>query len=172
MKAKCNRSVTLVAGLAALVAAPVLLAQPAQNERDKARVEAEARAAAERAAAEEARKQQEFRLQHPILRTPSSGQELFERAQGLERGGRHREAVQQYTRAARAGSGEAAKRLSEIYRDGLFGVAKDHAESLKWERVARLLERRAEPRDHGPRWYGREPYGGAPPGVDERSKSR
>lgn len=44
-----------------------------------------------------------------------------------------------YTRAARSGNGQAAKRLGEIYDKGLIGIPRDYAESLKWYNAARVL---------------------------------
>lgn len=46
------------------------------------------------------------------------------------------EAVRLYREAALAGSGEAAKRLGDIYWRGGTGVERDLAESLRWYRVA------------------------------------
>ena len=42
-------------------------------------------------------------------------------------------------RAARSGSGKAAKRLGEIYDKGIAGVSRDYAESLKWYTTARAM---------------------------------
>ena len=44
-----------------------------------------------------------------------------------------------YIKAARGGSGPAAKRLGEIYDKGIDGVSRDYAESLKWRNAARVL---------------------------------
>ena len=44
-----------------------------------------------------------------------------------------------YRNAVRAGSGEAAKRLGDIYNKGIAGVAPDYAESLKWYTTARAM---------------------------------
>jgi TPR repeat protein len=46
------------------------------------------------------------------------------------------DAAKLYRVAATAGSGEAAKRLADIYWRGGPGVEKDLAESLRWYRVA------------------------------------
>ena len=70
---------------------------------------------------------------------PSSGEQLFAQAKGLENEGKGAEAVRTYTRAARSGSGKAAKRLGEIYDKGVPGVSRDYAESLKWYNTARAL---------------------------------
>jgi TPR repeat protein len=70
---------------------------------------------------------------------PPSGDQLFEQAAALEREGRFAEAVRAYTRAARSGNGKAAKRLGEIYDQGLPDVSRNYAESLKWTNTARAL---------------------------------
>jgi TPR repeat protein len=49
---------------------------------------------------------------------------------------RHADAAKEYRAAANAGSGEAAKRLGDLYWRGVPGVEKDLAESLRWYRVA------------------------------------
>ncbi|MCG2595100.1 hypothetical protein LZ009_20165 [Ramlibacter sp. XY19] len=49
---------------------------------------------------------------------------------------RHADAAKLYREAANAGSGEAAKRLGDLYWRGVPGVEKDLAESLRWYRVA------------------------------------
>ena len=49
---------------------------------------------------------------------------------------RHADAAKFYREAANAGSGEAAKRLGDLYWRGVPGVEKDLAESLRWYRVA------------------------------------
>ena len=57
----------------------------------------------------------------------------------MEQGGKASEAIRIYRRAARAGSGKAAKRLGEIYDKGVAGVSRDYAESLQWYETARQL---------------------------------
>jgi tRNA A-37 threonylcarbamoyl transferase component Bud32 len=94
-------------------------------------------AAAEKAAAERA--QQIASAAPGSGAAPSSGEQLFAQAAGLEREGKGAEAVRTYTRAARSGSGKAAKRLGEIYDKGVPGVSRDYAESLKWYNTARAL---------------------------------
>jgi TPR repeat protein len=64
---------------------------------------------------------------------------LLLQAEALELEARGSEAVQFYVRAARSGSGKAAKRLGEIYDKGIPGVSRDYAESLKWYNTARAL---------------------------------
>jgi serine/threonine protein kinase len=104
---------------------------------DKAAAEkaaAEAKAAAERAererlAAEQARKAAQ----------PGGAGNAFQVATAFEGEGKGREAVKAYTQAARGGNCQAAKRLGEIYADGLIGISRDYAESLKWYNAARVL---------------------------------
>jgi TPR repeat protein len=70
---------------------------------------------------------------------PAGGEALFQQAMALEGEGKGNDAVKVYVRAARTGSGKAAKRLGEIYDKGLAGVPRDYAESLKWYNAARVL---------------------------------
>ena len=58
------------------------------------------------------------------------------RARSAEGDSRMPEAIKLYREAAAAGSGEAAKRLGDIYWTGMPGVERDLAESLRWYRVA------------------------------------
>lgn len=58
-------------------------------------------------------------------------------AAALEGQGKMRDAVKMYKQAANAGDGEAAKRLGNIYGKGEGGIARDYAESVKWNDVAR-----------------------------------
>jgi len=58
------------------------------------------------------------------------------RARDADGGSRMPEAVRLYREAANAGSGEAAKRLGDIYWHGGPGVERDLAESMRWYRVA------------------------------------
>jgi hypothetical protein len=91
---------------------------------------------------EEAKREEGARLIPPVLRWktgPAGASELYEQAAKLEQAGREREAVTAYKRAAREGSGKAARRLSEIYDKGLGDVPRDYAESLKWANAARTL---------------------------------
>ena len=57
----------------------------------------------------------------------------------MESSGKAADAIRIYRRAARAGSGKAAKRLGEIYDKGVPGVSRDYAESLQWYETARQL---------------------------------
>jgi serine/threonine-protein kinase len=117
----------------------------AAAERAKAEADrqiAEARAAAERAKAEAdriAREAAAKAAQTQVAAAPSSGDTLFAQAAALEQQGKGNEAVRAYRNAVRAGSGEAAKRLGDIYNKGIAGVAPDYAESLKWYTTARAM---------------------------------
>lgn len=64
---------------------------------------------------------------------------LFEKAAALERAGNGAEAVKAYRRAARAGSGAAAKRLGQIYENGIKGVERNYQESQKWLLASRSM---------------------------------
>ena len=116
----------------------VAAAERAAQERIAAAEKAAADAAA-RAAAAEKTAQEKTRLAAPTASPPTSGDALFAQAAALEKEGKGNEAVRAYTRAARSGSGKAAKRLGEIYDKGLVGVSRDYAESLKWYNAARVL---------------------------------
>ena len=58
------------------------------------------------------------------------------RAMNSEADGRAVEAAKLYREAATAGSGQAAKRLGDLYWGGAPGIDRDLAESLRWYRVA------------------------------------
>ncbi len=94
-----------------------------------------AAAAAEKAAAERAAKA----AASTTATAPAGGEALFEQAAQLEQQGKGNDAVKLYIRAARSGSGKAAKRLGDIYDKGIAGVSRDYAESLKWYNAARVL---------------------------------
>jgi TPR repeat protein len=47
--------------------------------------------------------------------------------------------VRIYRRLARAGHGQSAKRLGDIFDRGVPGVSRDYAESLQWYETARKL---------------------------------
>ena len=64
---------------------------------------------------------------------------LYQQALAMETGGNTKDAIRIYRRAARAGSGKAAKRLGEIFDKGANGVSRDYAESLQWYETARQL---------------------------------
>jgi hypothetical protein len=64
---------------------------------------------------------------------------LYQQALDEENSGKAKEAIRIYRRAARGGSGKAAKRLGEIYDKGIPGVSRDYAESLQWYETARQL---------------------------------
>ena len=69
---------------------------------------------------------------------------MFKRAQEMEKAG-NKDAVGVYRRAARAGSGPAAKRLGDIYSCGAPGIAPDRNEALNWYEVARKLKAKGVP---------------------------
>ena len=80
----------------------------------------------------------------PAAATPqapkaSENEVLYQQALAMENGGDVKGAIRVYRRAARAGSGKAAKRLGEIYDRGVPGVTRDYAESLQWYETARQL---------------------------------
>jgi serine/threonine protein kinase len=64
---------------------------------------------------------------------------MYQQALTMESDGKASQAIRVYRRAARAGSGKAAKRLGEIYDKGVPGVSRDYAESLQWYETARQL---------------------------------
>jgi TPR repeat protein len=69
----------------------------------------------------------------------SESEVLYKQAQELESGGKANEAVRIYRRLARAGHGQSAKRLGDIFDRGVPGVSRDYAESLQWYETARKL---------------------------------
>jgi hypothetical protein len=76
----------------------------------------------------------------PSAKGPESEFEtLYQQARALEDSGKAAEAIRIYRRAARGGSGPAAKRLGEIFDKGIPGVPRDYAESLQWYETARQL---------------------------------
>ena len=75
----------------------------------------------------------------PAKPAASENETLYQQALTLEQSGKANEAIRIYRRAARAGSGKAAKRLGEIYDKGVPGVSRDYAESLQWYETARQL---------------------------------
>ena len=131
--------------LAAERAAQERAASEARAAAERAKAEAdkqiaEARAATERARAEaEKAREAAAKASTTVAAAPSSGDALFQQAAALEQQGKGNEAVRAYRSAVRAGSGEAAKRLGDIYNKGIAGVAPDYAESLKWYTTARAM---------------------------------
>jgi len=75
---------------------------------------------------------------------PTDHEALYQQALAMENGGDAKGAIRIYRRAARAGSGKAAKRLGEIFDRGVPGVSRDYAESLQWYETARQLGERVE----------------------------
>jgi TPR repeat protein len=107
---------------------------------------AESRIAEERAEVERAAAAEIERLRTPrtIIQDPAPEPHphpavLLAQGRQKERAGEYQAAVRLYSRAARAGSGKAARRLGEIFGRGIEGVPRDHAESLKWYDAARTL---------------------------------
>jgi serine/threonine-protein kinase len=98
-------------------------------QQERARREEEARRTADAARAAE--------KTSPLAAGSTAGG--YDEALALEAAGRGAEAVKVYARAARNGNGKAAMRLGEIYDKGLADVPRDHAESLKWYNLARVL---------------------------------
>lgn len=64
---------------------------------------------------------------------------LLAQARDAERGGNMSAAVSAYRRAANAGSGAAAKRLSELYAKGGNGVDRDAQQANFWTNKAKAL---------------------------------
>jgi serine/threonine protein kinase len=75
----------------------------------------------------------------PAAKAATEFETLYQQALDMENGGNAKDAIRIYRRAARAGSGKAAKRLGEIYDRGVAGVPRDYAESLQWYETARQL---------------------------------
>ena len=75
----------------------------------------------------------------PAKPQASENETLYQQALAMENGGDAKGAIRLYRRAARAGSGKAAKRLGEIFDRGVPGVSRDYAESLQWYETARQL---------------------------------
>jgi len=61
---------------------------------------------------------------------------LYRQAVEMEQGGKATESLRIYRRAAKAGSGKAAKRLGDIFSCGALGIARDYGESLRWYDMA------------------------------------
>lgn len=71
---------------------------------------------------------------------------LYQQALLFERNSNIATAIRLYRRAAKTGSGKAAKRLGEIYETGAPGIARNNGESASWYEKARSL---GEPVDGG-----------------------
>ena len=112
---------------------------------DRAKAEAEKAIAEAKAAADKAKADAEkaklaaAAAAAAAPAAPAGGEALYQQGEALEQEGKGRDAVKVYVRAARSGSGKAAKRLGEIYDKGIAGVSRDYAESLKWYNAARVL---------------------------------
>lgn len=68
--------------------------------------------------------------------TQNDAEALYQQAVTMEGSGNARDAVRIYRRAARRGSGKAARRLGDFYSCGIGGVARDQTESLQWYDLA------------------------------------
>jgi len=117
-------------------------AERAALERAASEKAAADRAAAEKAAADKAAAEKAVVAKAapaPAAPAASTGivDGLVSQAAALEREGKMPDAVRVYMQAARSGSGQAAKRLGEIYYNGAPGVSPDGAESAKWYNLAR-----------------------------------
>ena len=75
-------------------------------------------------------------LSIPVL---MDSEAAFKLAAGKEAEGNVGDAIRIYRFAARNRSGKAALRLGEIYEQGLPGVPRNYAESVRWYVVARDL---------------------------------
>lgn len=69
---------------------------------------------------------------------PPAAAAALARARAAEDDQRLPEAAKFYREAAQAGSGEAARRLGDLYWRGGPGIERDLAESLRWYRVAEV----------------------------------
>lgn len=67
----------------------------------------------------------------------AEAQSLHGEAAAAEKAGKNRDAVLLYVKAAKAGSGDAAARLGDVYDKGLLGEARDYFEASKWFNLAR-----------------------------------
>lgn len=105
---------------------------------EAARKKAEEEAAKKKALDEAAKKVEASPAPQATPAAPSvSPAALRAEASALEGQGKMREAVKLYKQAALAGDGEAAKRLGNIYGKGEGGIARDYAESVRWNDIAR-----------------------------------
>jgi outer membrane biosynthesis protein TonB len=120
-----------------------------RSERERLADEEAARKALAKASREPARQEVAVASAAPTVATAGSSAAtekpavdyagLYEQAVATESNGDAKSAIRLYRRAARAGSGKAAKRLGEIYDRGVPGVPRDYAESLQWYETARQL---------------------------------
>jgi TPR repeat protein len=74
----------------------------------------------------------------PAPATAAPSADLFKQAESLEASD-PKAAVKIYRSLARKGSGQAAKRLGDIYDRGIPGIPRDYQESLSWYQKARDL---------------------------------
>ena len=106
---------------------------------DRRAMEEARRRAAEDALRREEAKQGRGGIIPPVLRWETPRSDSFDVAVALEKAGKGAEAVKMYERAARDGNGKAARRLAEIYDNGILGVARDYSLALRWYNAARVL---------------------------------
>ena len=136
--------------MAARIAAERSTADRAAAEKAAAEKAAAERAAAEKAAGEKAAAEKVIAEKAAAAKAAvalaapaaqgapaSSADALLKQATALEGEGKMADAVRLYIQAARAGSGQAAKKLGDIYNSGAPGVSPDSAESVKWYNLAR-----------------------------------
>jgi TPR repeat protein len=77
--------------------------------------------------------------------------ERYTEALAVERKGETARAVELYAKLAEARNPHAARRLADIYQNGLIGVPPDPGKAQTWLKVAKELEPLAE--KPKPRWY-------------------
>jgi hypothetical protein len=106
----------------------------------KARDDAQKAAAARQVAAEKVNAEPSHAETPPRVRNTAATQNdveaLYQQAAAMEGSGHARDAVRTYRRAARAGSGKAAKRLGDLFSCGGLGVVRDQTESSQWYDLA------------------------------------
>jgi len=74
-----------------------------------------------------------------VAKAEPPGLSIYQQGRTLEGSGKVRQAVRSYRRAAAMGNAEAAKRLGEIYTNGLGDQPKDYAEGIRWTATAEKL---------------------------------
>ena len=134
-------------------AAARLASQKAAAERAAAQKAAAEQAAAEQATAEKAAAEKLAAEQAAAKKAPAKeataekaaaqkpevvalNKTLFQQGQEVEAKGDVRAAVKLYTQAARAGDGQAAKVLGDIFSSGRGNVQRDYVASLRWYKIA------------------------------------
>ncbi|HEY5636247.1 MAG TPA: protein kinase [Burkholderiales bacterium] len=74
-----------------------------------------------------------------VAKAEPPGLNFYREGKELEASGKVRQAVRSYRRAAAMGNADAAKRLGEIYTNGLGDQPKDYAEGIRWTATAEKL---------------------------------